>query len=246
MRDQFSALGKDLGRNLRDLLPIIAVILLFQVFVIREPVLDIERRIGGAASALVGLTLFVRGLSMSIFPLGESMADWLARRGSLPLLLGFGFALGFGSTVAEPALAAVCDQAASAVAGSGAIGNDAGALARFSQFLRYTVAMAVGVAIALGVLRVVKGWPVTWFVLPGYALATVLAVLNPGPLSAIAFDAGAAATSAINIPLMLALGIGLASIIRDRNPLLDGFGLVAMASLTPMVVVLIVSFFLEF
>jgi len=243
VRNQLSALAKDLGRNLRDLLPIVGVILLFQIFVIREPMLDIERRVGGAASALVGLTLFVRGLNMSIFPLGESMADWLARRGSLPLLLGFGFALGFGSTVAEPALAAVCDQAASAVAGTGAIGIDAEEMARFSQFLRYTVAMAVGGAIALGVLRVVKGWPITWFVLPGYALATALAVLNPGPLSAVAFDAGAAATSAINIPLMLALGIGLASIIRDRNPLLDGFGLVALASLTPMVVILLVSIF---
>lgn len=243
MQGQVLALLKELGRNFRDLLPIVCVVALFQVLVIREPMLDVERRIGGAVFALVGLTLFVRGLGMSIFPLGDGMADWLARRGSLLLLLGFGFALGFGSTIAEPALAAVADQAASALAITGAAAGDAGEIARFSLFLRYTVAISVGIAVAVGVLRVVKGWPITWFVLPGYALATVLALASQSPLSAIAFDAGAAATSAINIPLMLALGVGLAAMIRGRNPLVDGFGLVALASLMPMVVVLIFSLF---
>jgi len=243
VQGQVLALLKELGRNLRDLLPVVCVVVLFQVLVIREPMLDVERRIGGAVCALVGLTLFVRGLGMSIFPLGNGMADWLARRGSLPLLLGFGFALGFGSTIAEPALAAVTDQAASALAGSGTAARDASESARFSLFLRYTVAMAVGIAVAVGMLRVVKGWPITWFVLPGYALATLLALASPSPLSAIAFDAGAAATSAINIPLMLALGVGLAAMIHERNPLLDGFGLVALASLTPMLVVSVLSLF---
>lgn len=243
VQGQFVALLKESGRNLRDLLPIICVVVLFQVLVVREPMLEVERRIGGAVFALIGLTLFVRGLGMSIFPLGDGMADWLARRGSLPLLLGFAFALGFGSTVAEPALAAVTDQAASAVAGAGTIGGDLDAIARFSLFLRYMVAAALGFAIAVGVLRIVKGWPITWFILPGYALATALALVGQSPLSAIAFDAGAAATSAINIPLMLALGVGLAAMIRGRNPLLDGFGLVALASLTPMVVVLTFSLF---
>lgn len=245
MQGQFVTLLKEMGRNLRDLLPILCVVVLFQLLVIREPMPELERRIGGAMFALVGLTLFVRGLSMSIFPLGDGMADWLARRGSLALLLGFGFAIGFGSTVAEPALSAVADQAALALTSSEAAGGDEGQAARFSLFLRYTVAIAVGVAVAAGVLRIVKGWPITWFVLPGYALATVLALISQSALSAVAFDAGAAATSAINIPLMLALGVGLAAMIRGRNPLLDGFGLVALASLTPMVVVLLFSFVLE-
>lgn len=135
----------------------------------------------------------------------------------------------------------MADQAASALAGTAAAGSDAGEIARFSLFLRYMVAIAVGLAIAVGVLRVVKGWPVMWFILPGYAFATVLALINQSPLSAIAFDAGAAATSAINIPLMLALGVGLAAMIRGKKPLLDGFGLVALASLTPMVVILLFS-----
>ena len=241
MQGQSVALLKEMGRNFRDLLPILCVVALFQLVVIREPMPDLERRIGGAVFALVGLTLFVRGLSMSIFPLGDGMADWLARRGSLTLLLGFGFALGFGSTVAEPALSAVADQAALALASLDAASGDDGQAARFSLFLRYTVAVAVGFAIAAGVLRIVKGWPITWFVLPGYALATILALVSQSAMSSIAFDAGAAATSAINIPLMLSLGVGLAAMIRGRNPLLDGFGLVALASLTPMLVVLIFS-----
>jgi len=245
VQGQFVTLLKEMGRNLRDLLPILCVVVLFQLLVIREPTPELERRIGGAIFALVGLTLFVRGLSMSIFPLGDGMADWLARRGSLTLLLGFGFAIGFGSTVAEPALSAVADQAALALTGKkSATGGDDGQAARFSLFLRYTVAIAVGIAVAVGVLRIVKGWSITWFVLPGYALATVLALISQSALSAIAFDAGAAATSAINIPLMLALGVGLASMIRGRNPLLDGFGLVALSSLIPMVVILLFSFVL--
>jgi hypothetical protein len=236
---------KEMGRNLRDLLPILCVIALFQLVVIHEPMPALERRIGGAIFALIGLSLFVRGLSMSIFPLGHGMADWLARRGSITLLLGFGFALGFGSTVAEPALSAVADQAALALTSTATAGGDGGQAARFSLFLRYTVAIAVGIAVAVGVLRVVKGWPITWFVLPGYALATIMALTSQSALSAVAFDAGAAATSAINIPLILAFGVGLAAMIRGRNPLLDGFGLVALASLTPIIVVLLFSFVLE-
>lgn len=245
MLGHFVTLLKETGRNFRDLLPILSVVALFQLLVIDEPFPELERRIGGAFFALVGLTLFVRGLNMSIFPLGDGMADWLARRGSLTLLLAFGFALGFGSTVAEPALSAVADQAARALTDTQATGGEDGNAARFSLVLRYTVAISVGIAVAVGVLRVVKGWSVAWFVLPGYALATILAFFSQSALSAVAFDAGAAATSAINIPLMLALGVGLAAMIRGRNPLLDGFGLVALASLTPMVVVLLFSLAIE-
>lgn len=245
MQGQFVTLLNEMGRNFRNLLPILCVVALFQLVVIREPMPELERRIGGALFALVGLTLFVRGLSMSIFPLGDRMADWLARQGSLTLLLGFGFAVGFGSTIAEPALSAVADQAALALASPVSARGGDGQAARFSLFLRYAVAVSVGVAVAVGVLRIVKGWPITWFVLPGYAFATVLALVTQSALSAVAFDAGAAATSAINIPLMLALGVGLAAMIRGRNPLLDGFGLVALASLTPMVVVLLFSLVLE-
>lgn len=234
MHGLFAPFLRELGRNSLDLLPIIGVVVLFQALVIGEPLAEIERRLGGAVFALFGLTLFVRGLAMSILPLGEGMADSLAQRGSLFLLVAFGFALGFGSTIAEPALAVVADQAASATSGD----DDP---ARFSLYLRYGVALAVGCAVALGVLRTVKGWPVAWFVLPGYAMASVIALFSQSALSTIAFDAGAAATSAINIPLMLALGVGLAAIIRGRNLLVDGFGLVALASMAPMLLINVFS-----
>lgn len=243
MREQFLALIKEFASNLRDVLPVLAVVASFQLLVIREPMPELERRLGGAIFTLIGLTFFVRGLAMSIFPLGDAMADWLARRGSLPLLVGFGFAIGFGSTIAEPALIAVTGQATSAVAAAGHDLGSAEEIIRFSTMLRYTVAAAVGIAVALGSLRVVQGWPVAWFVLPGYGVATLLAVFNPSVLTAIAFDAGAAATSAINVPLMLALGVGLASMIRERNPLADGFGLVALASLMPMLAILFLAQF---
>lgn len=244
MRSQLVEFLRELGRSLRDLLPIIAVIAVFQVVVVAEPMPELQRRLLGAACALLGLTLFVRGLAMSIFPLGEGMADLLARRGSVTLLVAFGFALGFGSTAAEPALGAVADQASAAVAAATPTDRETGYWAPSSATLRYGSAAAVGVGIAFSVLRVVKGWPLMWFVLPGYGIATGLALYNPSPLSAIAFDAGAAATSAINIPLMLALGVGLAGMIRGRNPLTEGFGLVAMASLMPMLAILTVSAFI--
>lgn len=234
VRGQIAALAGELGRNFRDLVPILLVVAFFQLLVVGEPMEALERRLGGAFLALLGMTFFVRGLSMSLFPLGDELADGLTRRGSILLLLAFSFALGFGSTVAEPALAAVANQAADAVAGGAGEAGD-----KFSRLLRYSAAAAVGAAMALGVFRIVKGWPAIWLVLPGYALAAVLALWLPDLPAGIAFDAGAAATSAINIPLIIALGVGLASLIGGRNPLVDGFGLVALSSLAPMLVMLI-------
>lgn len=226
------------GLNLRDLLPVVGVIAFFQGAVVGEPMPHLEDRLVGALFVLVGLTLFVKGLEMSVFPLGEGLADALANRGSLPLLLAFAFALGFGSTVAEPALAAVTDQAARTLANAGMIGEEQEAIRNHSRMLRYATSVAVGLGVTVGVLRIVKGWPVAWFVLGGYGLAVTLALLGSAPLGGMAFDAGSAATSAINIPLITALGVGLASMIRGRSPLVDGFGLVALASLMPMLTML--------
>jgi hypothetical protein len=232
MGGQAAALGRDLVGNLRDLLPIVAVILVFQILVVGEPMDDPVRRAAGAFAALLGLTFFVRGLAMSIFPVGAELADRLARRGSVLVLVSFGFAIGFASTIAEPALAAVAGKAAAAVATS------PDETARIALLLRVVVSVALGGALALGVVRIVLGWPIAWFVLPGYGLATAMALATDSPLALLAFDAGAAATSAINIPLMIALGGGLALVVRGRSPIADGFGLVALASLTPMLVIL--------
>lgn len=232
--------GRTLWRTALDLAPILGIVLLFQVVVVGGLPADSGERAIGLVLLLLGLALFVRGLETSVFPLGEALAEGLARRGSIPLLVGFGFALGFGSTVAEPALALVAKEAAAVLAQESAASPDV-----IATFLRIGVATALGFAIALGVLRILLGWPIVWLVLPGYGIAALLALLAPSALSDIAFDAGAAATSAINIPLMLALGIGLSTMIRGRDPLVDGFGLVALASLTPMLAVLLAGLVLR-
>ncbi len=221
----------------RDVAPVVLVIAVFQLFVIGEPLPELGDRLIGLVLVLIGLTLFVRGLVMSIFPLGDGLAHALARRGSLALLLVFAFAIGVASTVAEPALAAVTGQAAEAAAAAGLITDSEAAVQRYGDILRYASAVAVGAAVMLGVLRTALGWPVAWFVLSGYGLAALLAATGT-PLASVAFDAGAAATSAINIPLITALGLGLASMIRGRSALVDGFGIVALASLMPMLTIL--------
>jgi hypothetical protein len=237
MLQQVLVLYREASKNLRDFLPILGVVVFFQWIIVGEPMPDVWQRLGGMLLTLLGLTLFVRGLDMSIFPLGQSLADGVVRRRSPAVLIGFAFAVGFGSTVAEPALAAVADQAAATAVAAGSLAGGDAEAARFSQVLRYVVAAAVGLAVATGVLRIVKGWPAAWFVLPGYALATVIALTSDSPLAAVAFDAGAAATSAVNIPLMMTLGTGLATLIEARDPLTDGFGLIAAASLMPMIVI---------
>ena len=241
LQEQLASLLKETARNFRDFVPVLIVVAVFQWGIVGEPMPDLEQRLIGLLLTLVGLTFFVRGLDMSLFPLGESLAQGLAIRGSVTILLVFGFALGFGTTVAEPALASVADQAAAAAAGAGSLSSEPEDVERFSLVLRYVSAAAVGAAVALGVLRIVKGWPITALVLPGYAIAAVLAIASDSPLSVIAFDAGAASTSAINIPLIMVLGTGLATLIRGRNPLIDGFGLVAIASLMPVLVILTAS-----
>jgi len=204
-----------------------------------QPPPAIGTKLAGLLLVLFGLTFFVRGLSMSLFPLGEGLADTFARRGNVILLLSFAFAIGFGSTVAEPALLSVTRQAAMAAAEAGLVeGGEAGAM-RTALLLRYAASAAVGVAVVLGCLRILLGWPAWWLLLGGYGLVAALGLMRDTPLLGVAFDAGAAATSAINIPLIAALGIGLASVIRGRRPLADGFGIVALASLMPMLVVLL-------
>lgn len=237
MPQKIAALAVDIAKNARDFAPILAVVIVFQWLIVGEPMPHMAVRIGGILLTLVGLSLFIRGLDMSIFPLGQSLADGIVRRRSLLVLVVFGFAVGFGSTVAEPALAAVANQAAATAAAAGSVQGGDDAIARFAQLLRYTVSAAVGLAVAAGVLRILKGWPAAWYVLPGYGVAAVIALTSDSPLAAVAFDAGAAATSAVNIPLMMTLGTGLAALVEARDPLIDGFGLIAAASLMPMIVI---------
>jgi len=167
------------------------------------------------------------------------MAQAFAKKGSVLWLMGFAFALGFGTTVAEPALIAVAAEAASTAAEGGLIGHDEVSLDDYAYGLRMTVALSVGIAIVIGVVRIIKGWPIQWVIIGGYLCIVVLTFFAPPEIVGIAYDSGGVTTSTITVPLVTALGVGLATSIRGRNPMTDGFGLIALASLTPMMFVMV-------
>lgn len=233
------SLARLLMESARDLAPIVVVIVFFQVVVIRQPFPNLSDILIGTALVVIGLTLFVRGLEMGLFPLGESMAQAFARKGSVMWMLLFSFALGFGTTVAEPALIAVAKEAAQTVAEAGHILADEQSLKNYAFGLRMTVAVSVGFAIMIGVIRIVKGWPIQGLIMAGYLGVVVLTFFAPAEIVGIAYDSGGVTTSTITVPLVTALGVGLATSIRGRNPMTDGFGLIALASLTPMMFVMV-------
>lgn len=238
MTKQLLAFWHTLRGSLRDLAPIFLVIGFFQLLVLRQPIPDLANLLAGAAWVVIGLTLFIRGLELGLFPIGESMAYAFARKGSVAWLLLFAFMLGFGTTVAEPALIAVAAEAAAVAAEGGLIGMDDAAQAGYANGLRYTVAVSVGLAILLGVLRILKGWPVHYLIIGGYAGVVIMTAFAPKEIIGIAYDSGGVTTSTITVPLVTALGIGLAMSIKGRNPMVDGFGLIAFASLTPIIFVM--------
>lgn len=224
--------------SLRDLAPIIVVIAFFQLVVLQQPIPNLGKLLFGTMMVVLGLTLFVRGLEMGLFPIGESMAYAFARKGSVWWLLAFAFALGFGTTVAEPALIAVAGEAAEVAAAGGMIADNEPARQSYATGLRLTVALSVGFAIVLGVLRILKGWPIQYLIISGYFCVVAMTAIAPREIIGIAYDSGGVTTSTITVPLVTALGVGLASSIKGRNPMVDGFGLIAFASLTPMIFVM--------
>jgi Protein of unknown function (DUF1538) len=238
MTQALAVFRQHVRRSIRDLLPIVLVIAAFQVLVFGQSLGGLLGLAAGAVAVVLGLTLFVYGLELALFPLGEWLAVALARKGSVFWLLVFAFALGFGTTVAEPALTAVAREAALVAAAADAIPNNADARAAYVLGLRLTVAVSVGVALVLGVLRIVFGWSLPLMIVCGYVLVVLMTVTAPPEIVGIAYDSGGVTTSTVTVPLVAALGIGLAASLRDRNPLTDGFGLIAFASLTPIVFVL--------
>jgi hypothetical protein len=229
---------KSLTESVRDLLPIIAVIGFFQLVVLGQPLPNLLELLWGAILVIAGLTLFVQGLKLGLFPIGETMAWDFAAKGSLWWLLVFAFALGFGTTVAEPALIAVAEEAAEVAARGGMIPDEAPARESYAEGLRYTVAFSVGFAIVLGVVRILKGWAIQYLIIGGYIGVVIMTAFAPKEIIGIAYDSGGVTTSTITVPLVTALGVGLASSIEGRNPMIDGFGLIAFASLTPMIFVM--------
>lgn len=211
---------------LRSIAPLAVVVLVFQWLLVGGPPQHLERILAGVGAFLVGVTLILRALDTAIFPVGRSLSDALIARGSLPWLLTFGFALGFSAVIAEPSLIALAHKAA--LVSGGRID---------APVLRLVIAASVGLMVAVGLLRSALDHPIHWYLVPGYLLLVPITWLTPPEITGLAFDAGAVSVNLITVPLLLALGLGLARALRRRNPLLDGLGLLGLAVLAPRVTV---------
>lgn len=231
-----------LASTVRDVLPIAGIILFFQLLVLRRPLANWPRLAWGFAFVIVGLALFLMGLEMALFPLGEKMAEQLTSMHTDGLSAGesqspawylyywtylFAFAIGISTTVAEPALIAVAMKAEEVSGGT---------IRAFG--LRLAVALGVGIGVALGTFRIVVGVPLPYFILTGYLIVVVQTFFSPRQIIPLAYDSGGVTTSTVTVPLVAALGLGLASRVPGRDPIVDGFGLIAFASLFPMMTVM--------
>lgn len=226
MQDLIIIFLSDLKKSIKDLLPIIVVVGIFQFFVIQAIPHNLFAITVGLSIVAFGLAVFIRGLEIGIFPVGENLAHDFAAKGSLNWLLLFAFMIGFSTTVAEPALIAIADKASVVSAG------------QIDPFwLRITVALSVGCAIVLGAYRIIAGHPIHYYIISGYIIVILVTFFTPKEIIGLAYDSGGVTTSTVTVPLVAALGIGLASSIKGRNPMIDGFGLIAFASLTPMIFV---------
>jgi hypothetical protein len=245
MKHSLIALSRDALFSLRDLLPIILVIGIFQVYVIKEPVSGFGSLIFGAFLVLVPLTFFIFGLRIALFPIGEGLAHSLAKKGSAFWLFTFAFVLGFGTTIAEPALLAVAAEASEVAVDAGVIAATDAARSNFALGLRLVVAFSVGVALLIGVFRILANWSLPIMIIGGYILVVLATTVAPPEIVGVAYDSGGVTTSTVTVPLVTALGVGLASSLKGRNAMTDGFGLIAFASLTPILFVLLYGIVLE-
>jgi hypothetical protein len=229
---------KRLLSSFLDLVPILLVVVLFQLFVVKQSIPNIGNLIAGMVFIIIGLSLFMQGLEKSLFPLGENMAYAFARKGSLLWLLMFAFCLGFGTTMGGSSLIALSNEAATLAYKSELIVLNPDTLRNYALGFRLTVAFSVGFAIILGVLRILRGWPLYYFIIGGYASLIMITPFAPKDLIGIAYESGGVTFSTSVIPIISTLGVGLASAIRGRNPITDGFGLIAFTSLMPMIFVM--------
>ena len=234
--------SKILLATCRDVLPILILITVFQLLVLRQPIPHLRRVVVGGIYVVIGLALFLAGLEKALFPLGKIMAtqlsdpvfiygtgdvvavaDWKAY-GWVYL---FAAMIGFATTIAEPSLIAVAYKANEVSAGT---------ISKWG--LRITVAIGVAFGISLGTFRIITGTPLYLYILAGYMIVIIQTIFAPKSIIALAYDSGGVTTSTVTVPLVAALGIGLASTVPGRNPALDGFGLIAFASLFPIIAVM--------
>ncbi len=224
-----------------DVAPIIGILVLFQVAVLRKKIPNLRRIISGFICVLLGLTLFLIGLEEALFPIGETMVQQLTALDTgvsseftntvnwqdYLLVYAFAGAIGFATTIAEPPLIAVAIKAQDV---SGGAVNAWG--------LRLAVAVGVAVGVALGCFRIVTGTPLPWYIIAGYVVVIVLTFRSGRSIVPLAYDCGGVTTSTVTVPVVAALGLGLAANVPGRSPLIDGFGLIAFASVFPIMSVL--------
>ncbi len=241
MMDSLITIVETVLATVRDVLPIAAIIFGFQLFVIRRPIPHLKRVLAGFGYVLLGLSLFLIGLEEALFPLGKLMAEQLTDpafilgEGVVRALLWsdyswvylFAFAIGFSTTVAEPSLIAVAIKAQEVSGGAISV-----------RGLRTAVAIGVAIGISLGTFRIVTGTPLHYYIIAGYVVVIVQTLFAPKMIIALAYDSGGVTTSTVTVPLVTALGLGLASTVPGRSPMLDGFGLIAFASLFPIMSVM--------
>jgi len=229
--------------TVRDVLPIIVIIFGFQFLVIRRPIPQLKEVLLGLVYVILGLALFLQGLKQALFPLGELMAEQLTNPAFIyggieqvsqslhwtdyKWVYLFAAAIGFATTIAEPALLAVAIKAKEVSGGTITIWG-----------LRIAVAIGVAMGIALGTFRIVTGTPLHYYIIIGYIIVIIQTFYAPRIIIALAYDSGGVTTSTVTVPLVTALGLGLAATIPGRSPLMDGFGLIAFASLFPMMTVM--------
>lgn len=229
--------------TVRDVIPIVVIIFGFQLAVLRKPVTNVKKVLLGFFYVILGLSLFLMGLEMALFPLGETMAKQLTAPDFIYEVTGalaenldwvdyywvyiFAAAIGFSTTVAEPSLIAVAIKANQVSAGTISVNG-----------LRISVAIGVAFGIALGSYRIVVGDPIHYYIMVGYAVVVVQTFYAPKLIIPLAYDSGGVTTSTVTVPLVTALGLGLASTVPGRNPVIDGFGLIAFASLFPIISVM--------
>jgi hypothetical protein len=235
--------GTTLITMLRDVVPIAAILFGFQALVLRKKIKDPARVATGMVLVVLGLTMFLEGLEMALFPVGRLMASQLtapefiygsqdAAANAIHWLdflwiYAFAGAIGFATTVAEPALMAVAIKANQVSGGTITV-----------RGLRYAVALGVAVGVAVGAFRIVTGTPLHWFIISGYVVVIIQTIFAPRSIIPLAYDSGGVTTSTVTVPLVAALGLGLAETIPGRSPVLDGFGLIAFASLFPIIAVM--------
>lgn len=241
--DQILHFGETTLGLIRDVLPIAAILIGFQVLILRRPILNPARVFMGLIFVLLGLALFLEGLELALFPLGRLMAQQLTQPS---FILGegaesisafvwsdylwvyvFAAAIGFAATIAEPALIAVAMKANQVSGGTITVNG-----------LRLAVAVGVAIGVAVGAFRIVTGTPLHWYIISGYVIVIIQTAMAPRSIIPLAYDSGGVTTSTVTVPVVAALGLGLAETIPGRSPLIDGFGLIAFASLFPMISVM--------